>query len=89
MKAAKNVPFQKLVSDSGLFESSAALRRVFENAGLDLSKPIVTTCGSGVTAAILTLALEELGHTDNKLYDGSWAEWASNPQTLSKIWRDE
>ena len=44
-------------------------------AGIDLAQPVVTTCGSGVTAAILSLALERLGHTDHALYDGSWSEW--------------
>ena len=52
-----------------------ALRGVFDAAGADLSKPVITTCGSGVTAAILCLALERMGHTNHALYDGSWAEW--------------
>jgi thiosulfate/3-mercaptopyruvate sulfurtransferase len=51
------------------------LRSVFEDAGVDLSRPVVTSCGSGVTAAILSLALERIGHGDHALYDGSWAEW--------------
>ncbi|MGO7286622.1 sulfurtransferase, partial [Rhizobium ruizarguesonis] len=50
-------------------------------AGIDLSKPVVTSCGSGITAAIITLALESLGHRDNKLYDGSWSEWGSRDDT--------
>lgn len=85
MPGAKNLPFQKLVGDGGLFRSGIELQQAFEGAGLDLSRPIVTTCGSGVTAAILTLGLEELGHDDNKLYDGSWAEWGSHPDTSDKI----
>lgn len=85
MPEAKSLPFQKLVSESGLFESTPILQRIFEDAGLDLSRPIVTTCGSGVTAAILTLGLEEIGHRDNMLYDGSWAEWGSHPETTGKI----
>ena len=48
------------------------LNAVLEEAGLDLSKPVVTSCGSGVTAAVITLALQSLGHKENKLYDGSW-----------------
>ena len=51
------------------------LRAVFEGAGVDLSKPAITTCGSGVTAAIVSLALERIGHRDHALYDGSWSEW--------------
>ena len=52
-----------------------ALRAAFEAAGVDLSRPAITTCGSGITAAILNLALERLGHRDHALYDGSWSEW--------------
>ena len=51
------------------------LRAVFEAAGVYLSKPAITTCGSGVTAAVLSLALERIGHKTHALYDGSWAEW--------------
>lgn len=51
------------------------LRAVFERAGVDLEKPVITSCGSGVTAAILSLALERMGHRRHALYDGSWAEW--------------
>ena len=51
------------------------LRATFEAAGVDLSAPIITSCGSGVTAAVLSLALERLGHRDHALYDGSWSEW--------------
>ena len=51
------------------------LRATFEAAGVDLTKPAITTCGSGVTAAVLSLALERIGHRNHSLYDGSWAEW--------------
>ena len=54
---------------------------MIEKAGIDLSRPVVTTCGSGVTAAAITLALETLGHVDNRLYDGSWTEWGGRPDT--------
>ena len=54
---------------------------VLKAAGIDLSKPVVTSCGSGVTAAVVTLALETLGHTDNRLYDGSWTEWGGLSDT--------
>jgi thiosulfate/3-mercaptopyruvate sulfurtransferase len=56
-------------------KSPADLRATFEAAGVDLSKPAITTCGSGVTAAVLSLALERIGHRDHALYDGSWSEW--------------
>jgi thiosulfate/3-mercaptopyruvate sulfurtransferase len=51
------------------------LKAVFEAAGINLAKPAITTCGSGITAAVLSLALERMGHRDHSLYDGSWAEW--------------
>ena len=57
------------------------LRAKFEEAGIDLSSPVVTSCGSGITAAVITLALETLGHTDNRLYDGSWSEWGGRSDT--------
>jgi thiosulfate/3-mercaptopyruvate sulfurtransferase len=52
-----------------------ALREAFTAAGVDLAKPAITTCGSGITAAVLSLALERIGHRNHALYDGSWAEW--------------
>jgi hypothetical protein len=55
--------------------AEGALRAAFAEAGVDLTRPAITTCGSGVTAAILSLALERLGHRNHALYDGSWAEW--------------
>lgn len=80
MPGAKNLP-SSLFSDNGNFKSLDDLRNLFAEKGIDLARPVVTTCGSGVTAAIITLALESLGHTDNTLYDGSWTEWGSQPDT--------
>ena len=55
-------------------------RAIFEAAGVDLSKPVITSCGSGVTAAILNLALTRMGKVDHSLYDGSWSEWGQFPR---------
>ena len=58
------------------------MRRSFREAGVDLGKPVVASCGSGVSAAILVLAMETLGKLDATLYDGSWAEYASSPDNV-------
>jgi len=66
------------------------LRDVIQNAGIDLNKPVVTSCGSGVTAAVLSLALETLGHKNHTLYDGSWSEWGGRNDTpIVKDFADE
>lgn len=80
MPGAKNIPVASLVRDGKLLPRDE-LKQVVEKAGIDLSRPVVTSCGSGVTAAVISLALETLGHKDNRLYDGSWAEWGSLPDT--------
>ena len=72
---AKNVHYRTLLEADGTMKAPDALRAVFAAAGVDLAKPQITTCGSGVTAAILMLALERLGVERKALYDGSWAEW--------------
>jgi thiosulfate/3-mercaptopyruvate sulfurtransferase len=72
---SKNVPFGNLLNENGTMKAPVALKAAFEAAGVDLSKPAITTCGSGVTAAILSLGLERIGHQNHALYDGSWAEW--------------
>jgi thiosulfate/3-mercaptopyruvate sulfurtransferase len=72
---AANVHYRTLLLDDGTMKSPADLRAVFQAAGVDLKKPAITSCGSGVTAAILSLALERIGKRDHALYDGSWAEW--------------
>ncbi|WP_187428057.1 3-mercaptopyruvate sulfurtransferase [Roseobacter fucihabitans] len=76
---SRNVPYTSLLNEDKTMKDPDACRAVFEAAGVDLSKPIITSCGSGVTAAILALALERLGHNQWSLYDGSWAEWGMFP----------
>ncbi len=56
-------------------KSAVELRALFQSTGIDLAKPAITSCGTGVTAAMLCLALQRIGHRDHALYDGSWAEW--------------
>ena len=76
---AKNVPFTTLLNADGTMKAPDALRAVFEAAGVDLKKPAITSCGSGVTAAVLNLALTRMGKHDHSLYDGSWSEWGQFP----------
>jgi thiosulfate/3-mercaptopyruvate sulfurtransferase len=80
MPGAKSLPATTL-SENGRFKSLPDLRKTIEDAGIDLSRPVVTSCGSGITAAIITLSLASLGHTDNTLYDGSWTEWGGRSDT--------
>ena len=76
---SKNLHYRTLLNEDGTMKETDELRAVFAAAGVDLDKPAVTTCGSGVTAAILSLALERIGKTDHSLYDGSWSEWGQFP----------
>jgi thiosulfate/3-mercaptopyruvate sulfurtransferase len=71
-----NLPYNDLFdAETGTMKPATELKRLFTNEGLDLQRPVVTTCGSGVSAAVLTLALYRLGVRGSALYDGSWAEW--------------
>lgn len=74
-----NLPFGNLLNPDSTMKAPAELRAAMEAAGVDLSRPVITSCGSGVTAAILSLALEILGHRNHSLYDGSWTEWGAYP----------
>ncbi|MDE1130839.1 MAG: 3-mercaptopyruvate sulfurtransferase [Ascidiaceihabitans sp.] len=76
---SRNVPFTDLLNDDKTMKTPDQTRAIFEIAGVDLKKPIITTCGSGVTAAVLGLALERMGHDMWSLYDGSWTEWGMFP----------
>lgn len=76
---SKNLPYANLLNADGTMKDLSALKAAFEGAGVDLNQPVITTCGSGVTAAVLSLALERLGHNRHSLYDGSWSEWGMYP----------
>ncbi|MEQ8781938.1 MAG: 3-mercaptopyruvate sulfurtransferase [Roseibium album] len=81
MPSALNLPFTRLINESGTFRTKDELKQIYQEAGVDLEKPVTTTCGSGVTAAILTLGLTVLGARDLALYDGSWTDWGGREDT--------
>jgi thiosulfate/3-mercaptopyruvate sulfurtransferase len=78
---SKNLPQGQLFNPDNSWKRGDDLRAAFDAAGVDLTKPMVTTCGSGITAAVLLFGAHLLGKEDVKLYDGSWAEWGSDPST--------
>ena len=78
---SRNLPYNLLFQHDGTFCRPQNLKRAFEDSGIDLDKPVVTTCGGGVTAAVLLFALHLLGKDDVALYDGSWSEWGADPAT--------
>jgi thiosulfate/3-mercaptopyruvate sulfurtransferase len=91
MPGALNMPFDRLTGADGRFLDKPSIEHLFAEAGLKDGVPIITSCGSGLTAAVLALALARMGRTDVAIYDGSWMEWgaradtpvvASNPETL-------
>jgi len=81
MPGARNLPQGELFNPDNSMKQGDALRAAFDAAGVDLSKPMVTTCGSGVTAAVLLFGAHLLGKQDVRLYDGSWSEWGADPET--------
>lgn len=72
---SRNVYYKRLLNEDGTMRPVPELKQIFESSGINLDKPAITTCGSGVTAAILSLALERIGHRRHSIYDGSWSEW--------------
>lgn len=77
--SSKNVPFQNLLNADGTLKDAASLRRIFAAQGVDIDRPVVASCGSGVTAGVVAFALAQLGRTDAAVYDGSWTEWGGDP----------
>jgi thiosulfate/3-mercaptopyruvate sulfurtransferase len=75
---AHNLPYGRLLKEDGTLKSPAELEALFHEAGVDLSKPVVTSCGSGITASVLALALAVIGHRRTAVYDGSWSEWGAD-----------
>ncbi|HAF41224.1 MAG TPA: 3-mercaptopyruvate sulfurtransferase [Sphingobium sp.] len=78
---SRNIPSSAFFTAGHVMKQGDELRRLFLEAGTDFGRPIITTCGSGVTAAIILAGLESLGKTDVSLYDGSWSEWGFDPAT--------
>lgn len=81
MPGAANLPWEQVIAEDGTLRGEKELKAVFKGVGVDLRKPIVTTCGSGVTASVLALALARLGLDRTAVYDGSWTEWGGRPDT--------
>ena len=78
---AHNLPYGRLLKQDSTLKSPAELEALFNEAGVDLSKPVVTSCGSGITASVLALALAVIGHRRTAVYDGSWSEWGNMVRT--------
>ena len=78
---AASLPHTELLNPDGTMKGADALRALFARAGVDGTRPVVTSCGTGVTATILTLGLRRAGLPEGAVYDGSWTEWAGRPDT--------
>jgi thiosulfate/3-mercaptopyruvate sulfurtransferase len=86
---SQNLPYDRLYGADATLLPSPELRRALETAGVDLKRPIVTTCGSGITASVLALALHVVGHRETAVYDGSWTEWGGRADTPVETTRPE
>jgi thiosulfate/3-mercaptopyruvate sulfurtransferase len=82
---SRNAPQSAFFGADNSWKQGEALRAVFDAAGVDLARPMVTTCGSGVTAAVILFGAHLLGKADVRLYDGSWSEWGADPETPKAI----
>ena len=78
---ARNVPYSSLFAPDGTWKNPDAIRAAFEAANVDLARPLISSCGSGMTANVLIFALHLIGKDDVSLYDGSWSEWGLDPET--------
>ncbi|MBS0253945.1 MAG: 3-mercaptopyruvate sulfurtransferase [Proteobacteria bacterium] len=76
---SRNLVYTDLYNPDGTFKDKAEIRALFEGAGIDLDRPVITSCNSGVTACVLIFALHLIGKHDVSLYDGSWTEWGADP----------
>ncbi|MBC2664009.1 3-mercaptopyruvate sulfurtransferase [Novosphingobium flavum] len=82
---ALNVPYTGLFNADGTFKDTAGLTEAFTAAGVDLSRPVVTSCGSGITACVVAFGMHLIGKDDVALYDGSWTEWGGDPNTPKAV----
>jgi thiosulfate/3-mercaptopyruvate sulfurtransferase len=78
---SSNIPYSALFNEDGTFKSRADIKALFDAAGIDLGKPLVATCGSGITAPVVAFGAALIGKGDVAIYDGSWSEWGANPHT--------
>lgn len=81
MPGARNLPFTDLIAEDGTLKPAEELSALFRQSGISLDRPVIASCGSGVSATVLLLGLHVLGHQEGSLYDGSWAEWGSRQDT--------
>ena len=81
MPGARNIPLSAMLASDNTMLPADQLKIVFEKAGVDIDKPIVSTCGSGITASVVALALARLGKPRSAVYDGSWTEWGGLSDT--------